>query len=469
MVFSSLIFLFWFLPMVLLFYFMVEAKYRNWILLFFSLFFYGWGEGEMLIIMLFSACINFIFGMLIEQKESEGSRKWVLFLGIILNLSLLLFYKYGNFFTDNYNLLAHYFKIDPIIGDKIILPLGISFYTFHGMSYMIDVYRKHTPAQRNPLKLALYISFFPQLIAGPIVRYKDIESQMNERSIDLELFASGIKRFIIGLAKKVLLANIIGRIPAMVFKLPESELNAYWSWLSIIAATLQVYLDFSGYSDMAIGLARMFGFKFKENFIYPFFSQSMKEFWTRWHISLSTWFKDYVYIPLGGSKNGKIRMYLNLWIVFLLTGFWHGASWSFILFGAFHGLLIVLERLGLSKVLEFLPRMFRSVYVFMITAFSIIFFSIDDLTHIKHFYLSLFKFVSPDSFSRLNLYLTTEYYITLIVALFVSFPFVEYLFGKIKKEKIRNRIELAGIVLIFLLSIGELMNSTFNPFIYFRF
>jgi alginate O-acetyltransferase complex protein AlgI len=254
-----------------------------------------------------------------------------------------------------------------------------------------------------------------------------------------------------------------------VFKLPESELNAYWSWLSIIAATLQVYLDFSGYSDMAIGLARMFGFKFKENFIYPFFSQSMKEFWTRWHISLSTWFKDYVYIPLGGSKNGKIRMYLNLWIVFLLTGFWHGASWSFILFGAFHGLLIVLERLGLSKVLEFLPRMFRSVYVFMITAFSIIFFSIDDLTHIKHFYLSLFKFVSPDSFSRLNLYLTTEYYITLIVALFVSFPFVEYLFGKIKKEKIRNRIELAGIVLIFLLSIGELMNSTFNPFIYFRF
>ncbi|MBL7883114.1 MAG: MBOAT family protein, partial [Bacteroidia bacterium] len=334
MVFSSPIFLFWFLPMVLFFYYIVKREYRNWILLFFSLLFYGWGEAEMLSIMLLSTVINYMFGLFIEKNTNVGKRKMLLLIGIVANLFILFFYKYANFFVDNYNYAAGVFGFNPVFWDKIILPLGISFYTFHGMSYMIDVFRKHTPAQKNPLKLALYISFFPQLIAGPIVRYKDIEHQMDDRKVDLELFASGIKRFVIGLSKKVLVANIIGRVPDMVFGLPESELNAYWSWLSIIAATLQVYLDFSGYSDMAIGLARMFGFRFKENFIYPFIAQSMKEFWTRWHISLSTWFKEYVYIPLGGSKKGKIRTYLNLWVVFLLTGFWHGPSWSFVLFGA---------------------------------------------------------------------------------------------------------------------------------------
>jgi alginate O-acetyltransferase complex protein AlgI len=248
----------------------------------------------------------------------------------------------------------------------LFLPLGISFYTFHGISYIIDVYRKHTFAQSDPFKLALYISFFPQLIAGPIIRYKDVENQIDDRRIDIDLFASGIKRFIIGLSKKILIANMVGRIPDFVFQMPEHDLNAYWSWLGIIAVTVQLYFDFSGYSDMAIGLGRMFGFRFLENFNYPYISQSMKEFWTRWHISLSSWFRDYVYYPLGGNRKGKLRMHFNLWTIFLLNGIWHGANWSFLLFGMYHGFLLTIERLGLNKVLLILPRAFRSIYVFFV-------------------------------------------------------------------------------------------------------
>lgn len=423
----------------------------------------------MLTIMLASTIINYLSGIAIEKAQSLFYKKIMLGIGIIATLSLLLYFKYANFIIDNYNFASKALGVNPIFWNKVILPLGISFYTFHGISYMIDVYRKHTEAQKNPLTLALYISFFPQLIAGPIVRYKDLEGQLAERTIDLDLFVSGIKRFIIGLSKKILLANIIGRVPNMVFNMPESEWNAYWSWLSIIAATVQVYLDFSGYSDMAIGLARMFGFQFKENFIYPFIAKSMKEFWTRWHISLSSWFKDYVYIPLGGSKKGTVRTYINLSIIFLLTGFWHGASWSYILFGGFHGLLIIVERLGLDKLLNLFHRSIRNIYVFFITAFSIIFFSIDNLHQIKVFYKSLFHFTQPNIFNSINLYLTNEWYIMLIIGLIISVPSIEFIFEKIKNKKIRSIIEVTGIIALFILSISELTNSTYNPFIYFRF
>lgn len=469
MVFSSPIFLFWYLPLVLFAYYIVNKPYKNGVLLFFSLLFYGWGEGEMLTIMLASTIINYISGIAIEKAQSAFYKKILLTLAIICTLSLLLYFKYANFIIDNYNFAATALGINPIFWNKVVLPLGISFYTFHGISYMIDVYRNHTQAQKNPLTLALYMSFFPQLIAGPIIRYKDLEGQLNERKIDLELFVSGIKRFVIGLSKKILVANVIGRVPDMVFHLPESEWNAYWSWISIIAATVQVYLDFSGYSDMAIGLARMFGFQFKENFIYPFIAQSMKEFWTRWHISLSTWFRDYVYIPLGGSKKGTIRTYLNLSIIFLLTGFWHGASWSYILFGGFHGFLIIIERLGLEKILNILPRFLRSLYVFKITAFSIIFFSIDNLHQIKSFYKSLFVFKTPNAFNELNLFLTYQWYITLIIGLLISIPTVEFIFSKIKNEKLKNSVEALFILCLLILSMSELANSTYNPFIYFRF
>lgn len=438
-------------------------------LLFFSLLFYGWGEVEMLTIMLVSTIINYFIGIGIEKAQTSFYKKIILSIGIVTTVSLLLYFKYANFIVDNYNFAAQTLGIKPIFWNKVILPLGISFYTFHGISYMIDVYRQHTKSQKNPLTLALYISFFPQLIAGPIVRYKDLENQLTNRQVDLDLFVSGIKRFVIGLSKKLLVANIIGRVPDMVFNMPETEWNAYWSWLSIIAATIQVYLDFSGYSDMAIGLARMFGFKFQENFIYPFIAQSMKEFWTRWHISLSTWFRDYVYIPLGGSKKGAFRTYLNLGIIFLLTGFWHGASWSYILFGGFHGLLIILERLGLEKILQVFHKSLRSLYVFFITAFSIIFFSIDNLHQIKTFYKSLFQVNSPDIFSKLNLYLTTEWYITLVIGIVISIPSVEFLFSKLKNEKQKQFIEMICIISLFILSLSELANTSYNPFIYFRF
>jgi alginate O-acetyltransferase complex protein AlgI len=457
------------LPLVLFVYYTVDKAYRNGVLLFFSLLFYGWGETEMLTIMLVSTMINYFIGIGIEKAQSSFYKKIILGCGITITLSLLLYFKYANFIVDNYNFAAHILDVNPLFWNKIILPLGISFYTFHGISYMIDVYRKHTESQKNPLTLALYISFFPQLIAGPIVRYKDIENQLLNREVDLNLFVSGIKRFIIGLSKKLLVANIVGRVPDMVFNMPETEWNAYWSWLSIIAATIQVYLDFSGYSDMAIGLARMFGFKFQENFIYPFIAQSMKEFWTRWHISLSTWFRDYVYIPLGGSKNGTFRTYLNLSIIFLVTGFWHGASWSYILFGGFHGLLIIAERLGLEKLLNVFHRSVRSLYVFFVTAFSIIFFSIDNLHQIKVFYKSLFHFSAPDAFNKLNLYLTTEWYITLVIGILISIPTVEFLLDKIKNEKRKQLIEMFCIITLFVLSLSELANTSYNPFIYFRF
>lgn len=469
MIFSSTLFLFWFLPLVLFVYYLVKPLYRNSVLLLFSLFFYGWGEGEKIAIMLVSTLINYLSGIIIEKSKHTSKKRMILGVGIGLNLVILLFYKYSNFFADNYNLAADALGFDPLLWEHVILPLGISFYTFHGISYMIDVFRGHASAQKNPFDLALYISFFPQLIAGPIVRYKDLASQLSERKTDTELFASGVKRFVLGLSKKVLIANLLGPVPEMVFRFPQSELNPYWSWLAIFSATIQVYLDFSGYSDMAIGLARMFGFSFKENFIYPFTSQSMKEFWTRWHISLSSWFKDYVYIPLGGSRNGTLRTYLNMIFVFLLTGFWHGASWSFILFGAFHGFLIIFERLGFDKLLMKLNRILRSVYVFFVTSLSIIFFSIDDLHKIGIFYKSLFQIKSQNAYNDINLLLTTEWYIVLAVGLCVSTPVVEFLFSLIKNVRASQWLQNFLIVLLLILCIARMSNSTYNPFIYFRF
>lgn len=466
MVFSSTIFIFWFLPLALLFYYTVQHKFRNTVLLLFSFLFYAWGGFEMLSIVLVSIISNYFTGLLLRDSKTELKSKIILCSGIIVNLSFLLYYKYANFFVDNYNnILGH----ESIVIDKILLPLGISFYTFHGISYIIDIYRKDTAPQSNPFDLALYFSFFPQLIAGPIVRYKDVHYQLKERKIDLELFTEGIKRFILGLGKKVLLANMVGRIPTMVFAMKEQELNAYWSWLAIVAATVQVYLDFSGYSDMAIGLAKLFGFQFKENFNYPFIAKSMKDFWTRWHISLSSWFRDYVYIPLGGNKKGIFRTYFNLIFVFLLTGFWHGASWSYVLFGLFHGVLVMVEKIGFGRLLEKLPRALTSIYVFFVVACGIIFFSIDNLDQIIWFSKSLLYFKTPDTHHHINLYLTTEWFIMLLVGLIFCFPTAEFLIKKIKQTSIRKGLEIAFILSVFILSISELANTNYNPFIYFRF
>lgn len=469
MVFSSPIFLFWFLPMVLFFYYLVDRKYRNWVLLAFSLVFYGWGEGEMLTLMLVSTLINYFFGIQVQHAKSKSRAKWMLFFGVFFNLSLLLYYKYANFFVDNYNFAAQHLGINTLVWEKVVLPLGISFYTFHGISYIVDVYRKHTFAQSSPFKLALYISFFPQLIAGPIIRYKDVETQIDDRKIDVALFASGVKRFIIGLSKKILIANMVGRIPDFVFHMPTVDLNAYWSWLGVIAVTVQLYFDFSGYSDMAIGLGRMFGFRFLENFNYPLISQSMKEFWTRWHISLSNWFRDYVYIPMGGNKKGTLRMHFNLWTIFLLNGIWHGANWSFVVFGIYHGFLLTFERLGFLKILGRMPRFARSIYMFFVFSLGNVLFSIEDINHAYLYYSSLFNFTTPDVYSRIHLYLTTEWYFTLFLGLLLSAPTAEYLFEKIKNAKYKRNLEAILLIVLFVLSLSELSNTTYNPFIYFRF
>ncbi len=438
-------------------------------LLFFSMFFYCWGEAEMAVTMMASIFINYAFGIWISDAKTKTSAKWLLVGSLIANIGLLAYFKYANFFADNYNFAASALGFEPRYWEKVMLPLGISFFTFHGLSYVIDIYRKQIDVQRNFLKLALYISLFPQLIAGPIVRYRDISQQIDKRDMDIDLFYSGVKRFIIGFAKKILLANMLGRIPNFVYQMPVDEYNALFNWLALIAGGLQIYYDFSGYSDMAIGLGRMFGFKFLENFNYPYISKSIKEFWTRWHISLSTWFRDYVYIPLGGNKKGKLRTYVNLWIVFLLTGFWHGANWTFIMFGVIHGFFLSIERMGFEKVLRFFPNILRNLYVFFIFSASIVLFDMKDLYQSYKFFKNLFDFQHIDKYSKLFLFLTPEWIFIFCLSIVLCGTWHLKFIEKIKYIQFKRVVEVISILLVFILSIAEMTNSSFNPFIYFRF
>lgn len=426
----------------------------------------------MLLIMLVSILINYVFGIGVGRSEG-GVRKLWLAGGLACNLGLLLYYKYANFFVDNYNLAASSLGISPILWETVVLPLGISFFTFHGMSYVIDVYRKTTVPQENPLTLALYVSFFPQLIAGPIIRYKDVAHQFGERIINAELFSEGVRRFILGLAKKILLANMLGRVPHYVYEMPVDQYNGWFNWLTMIAGGLQMYYDFSGYSDMAIGLAKMFGFNFKENFNFPYTSLSMKEFWTRWHISLSSWFRDYLYIPLGGNRHGAFRTYLNLWIVFLLNGLWHGANWTFILFGCIHGFFLTVERIGLSRLLEKIPRIFRNMYTFLVFSCSIVLFNMRDLDQSGKFFAKMLQLSPPDKFSRLYLCFTPEWFFILLVAILLCGPMpgkiTDRLLQRIAPPPLVRIIKIVSLFLLFLLSMAELANGSYNPFIYFRF
>ena len=349
MYFSSMTFLWIFLPATLLLYLLAERFQRialeNFVLLSASLIFYAWGEPFYIFLLLFSVLMNYVFGRLLEA-ERPRFRKWILACGVLSNLGLLAFFKYFNFFAGYIN---RFLGQDAVPLSEFTLPLGISFYTFQAMSYVIDVYRKEVTAQRNFFSLLLYISLFPQLVAGPIVKYKDIEEQIKYRTKTDAKRAYGVKRFIYGLGKKVLISNVMGKYVDMVLAFETKQLSTGLMWLVMIMYAFQIYYDFSGYSDMAIGLGSMFGFDFKENFHYPYISKSVREFWTRWHISLSTWFKEYVYIPLGGNRNGKWRTYRNLFLVFLLTGFWHGAGLNFVFWGIFHGCFMVLERIGFGK------------------------------------------------------------------------------------------------------------------------
>jgi alginate O-acetyltransferase complex protein AlgI len=385
MVFSSPVFLFLFLPVVLAVYFLLPHRLRNLLLLTASLFFYAWGEKEFIAVLLTSIILNYSLGLWLGRLDGPRARTLVVCLAVALNLALLAAFKYAAFLADNLNLLLTHTGHAPVTLPPLHLPLGISFFTFHALSYVLDVYRREVPPLRRPIDFALYISFFPQSIAGPIIRYSDVAGQLARRAITLDGFASGTACFIIGLAKKMVLANALAGPADAIFNLPDDALTPGLTWLGALCYTLQIYFDFSGYSDMAIGLARLFGFDFRANFNYPYIAQSVTDFWRRWHISLSTWYRDYLYIPLGGNRQGKVRTYFNLLTVFFLCGLWHGASWTFVFWGFFHGAFLVVERVGLGRLLDRLWLPLRHGYALLVVVVGWVFFRAATFTQAVHF------------------------------------------------------------------------------------
>lgn len=362
MVFSSMVFLGLFLPVTFLVYYLVPMRLRNAWLALASIVFYAWGEPRFVILMLASVALNFHCARWLDRS---ASRRAILAAAVTFNLLVLAIFKYSNFVVENLNVLLEHAGLSAIAMKPIALPIGISFYTFHAISYLIDIYRRNAKPSRRLVEYSLYIMLFPQLVAGPIIRYKDIHTQLGQRAATLDDITTGIVRFTMGLAKKVLIANQLGMIADTGFNAPADHLSAGVAWFCLVCYTLQIYFDFSGYSDMAIGLGRLFGFRFPENFRYPYSAGSIQDFWRRWHISLSTWFRDYVYIPLGGNRRGEARTLVNLWIVFLLTGIWHGASWNFVIWGALHGAFLMVERFGRHSAIV-VPRIVRMAYVMFV-------------------------------------------------------------------------------------------------------
>ncbi len=471
MVFSSPIFLFAFLPLVLLLYYAAPGGLRNALLLAASLFFYAWGEVAYVLVMLASIAANYLAGLAIGAARH---RRAALIAGIAGNLALLGAFKYAGFFVENLNAALPALGIGALPVPQLHLPLGISFFTFQAMSYLVDVYRGEAPVQRSPWRVALYIALFPQLIAGPIVRYHDVAGQLASRRHDLDGFAYGVERFIYGLGKKLLIANPLGEVADAAFGVPAGELGTTLAWIGVVAYTLQIYFDFSGYSDMAIGLGRMFGFRFLENFDYPYVSQSIREFWRRWHISLSTWFRDYLYIPLGGNRISPVRTYLNLVVVFLLCGLWHGASWNFVVWGALHGAFLALERAGLERRLGRLSRALRHAYVLAVVMVGWVFFRADDLPAALR-YLGAMAGIgaAPGDLHPWPFYVSHEALWALVAGIVLSTPIYRVLRGREAALRAVPAVAwsfgLAVPALVLGLSVLKLAAGSYNPFIYFRF
>ncbi len=483
MTFSSIFFLFFFLPAVLTAYAVSGRSFRNLTILLFSLVFYAWGEGIYVTLMLASVAVNYIFGLLIARSVTVRSRKVFLSSAIMINLIPLIYFKYCEFFIEGlYQVLPFISGDNPYSLRSLHLPIGISFFTFQAMSYVVDVFRKVTPPQKNILDMGLYIAFFPQLIAGPIVRYHDFAGQIKKRVVSMHLCAAGIERFVFGLSKKVLLANPLGAVADSVFGLSGDLLTTPTAWLGILCYTLQIYFDFSGYSDMAIGLGRIFGFRFPENFNYPYVSRSIREFWQRWHISLSSWFKDYLYIPLGGNRLGNRRTAENLILVFLLCGLWHGANWTFIVWGGLHGFFIVLEGGKAGKWLQALPRTFQHFYTLVVVGITWVFFRADTLADAVGYFRSMFTMKFTDAmYPLVAVQLDAHFYWTLLVACILSMPVYPQLI-KAVKSRMTSQSALSGMlyfghVPVRLCKIGGLLLASsmslaagsYNPFIYFRF
>ena len=461
MVFSSITFLFYFLPIVLGIYYLVPNKFKNLVLLVSSFVFYFYGEPIYVLLMMFSIISSYIFGLLIDKYKNYS--KLLLTLFICISIGLLLYFKYINFIIENINLWLSN-KIDFIY---VALPIGISFYTFQMISYVVDVYRGQAKVQKNILKLAMYISLFPQLIAGPIVRYTTIEKQLENREHTFQKFALGVRRFIIGLGKKVLIANVLGEL-ATTF-LASSAPSVLFYWLYGIAITLQIYFDFSGYSDMAIGLGKMFGFEFLENFNYPYIATSITDFWRRWHMSLSSWFRDYIYIPLGGNRVSKLKWLRNILIVWILTGLWHGAAWNFVLWGLFFGILLIIEKVFLEKYLKKLPKFLTHIYVLLIVMTSFIIFNGENISQIMQNIGGLVGVSNIPLISQENIYYLKSYFIVIIVGIIGATPIFKNIVNSNKFSKFVNLVEPIFLLVILIVVTCYIVDGSFNPFLYFRF
>ncbi len=476
MLFSSTTFLFLFLPITILLYFMMPKKLRNGVLLLVSLIFYGWGEPRLVILMLISILVGYLTGIMVyhaRKQNRAAMAKAAVWIAVVYNVGVLAVYKYTDFFISNIN---HLFHTDFALW-KLALPLGISFYSFQMMSYTIDVYRNDAKVQWNPINLAAYLTLFPQLIAGPIVRYQTVADQIEDRTESFDLFSAGVCRFLAGLGKKILLANTIGELFSTLSVLPVSENSIALAWLSSFAYTFQIYFDFSGYSDMAIGLGKMFGFEFLENFKYPYISKSITEFWRRWHISLSSWFRDYVYIPLGGSRQGKAKTIRNIFIVWFLTGFWHGAAWNFIIWGMYFFCLLMIEKLCLLKVLKKVPAWIQHLYTLFFVNLSWVIFSYDTLGSLGNALGNMFGFTGLPLWNEMTGYYYTAYAFILIILVLASTPYPKLWYEKLvtgldqKKAGVFTGTALQTVLVlaVLLMSTACLASDSFNPFLYFRF
>lgn len=473
MVFSSIVFLLYFLPTFLITYHLVDKKYKNIIILAFSIFFYSWGAPRFIFVILATTFIDFHLVKWMSMTTNQMHRRLMLTLSVSVNVGLLFYFKYSNFFIENINSLLSVFGAKEVQWTKLILPIGISFYTFETITYVVDVYRKvHAPLKKF-WDYQLYIILFPKLIAGPIIRYHDLADQITDRSQNetIDNVLIGFFRFIIGLGKKVLIANQMGFQADLIFSMDLNSISTFTAWMGILAYTFQIYFDFSGYSDMAIGIGKMIGFKFPENFNNPYVSRSITEFWRRWHISLGAWMKNYLYIPLGGNRVSKQRLYFNLWLVFLLSGLWHGAAWTFVIWGAYHGLFLVLERAGLSKFYDRIGKLPSTLITFLIVMIGWVFFRIENITDAFIFIRKMFSFESG-----LAGQMSPEFFTFLVLAFIFAF-FNYSSWGKKIQEQVyfndysnRRYYAFAAVSLILLvLSVSSITASGFNPFIYFRF
>ena len=487
MLFSAPIFLFLFLPIVLAGYGFVGRRLRNFFLLGASIFYYAWGEGRYVVLLIFSIFLNFTFGILAARYRDSSKGRLIIWLALFMNLGALVWYKYTAFIASNINFILSSIEVPPVQIQNHDLPLGLSFFTFQAIAYVLDVYREETAPQQSLIKFALFMSLFPKLAAGPIIRHGEVAEDLTDRKIDLELFSSGVRRFVIGLGKKVLIADTIAKTTEKIFAIPGQDLPSDLAWLGIICYSLQIYFDFSGYSDMAIGLGRMLGFKIQENFNYPYIACSLTDFWRRWHISLSTWFRDYLFVPLSyalmtdrirkkigeGNYKTNYRSVFSIVMVFTLCGFWHGAGYNFIAWGMLHGVILGLESLWLGRVIQKWKAPLQHAYLLFIVTMAWVLFRSPGVKSAFSYFKALAGFTSTNSlYYHISLYLNTELLVVLLAGVVGAAPISKVIRGYFERDSMRRLMpfaEVAFIIMILLASFASLAGSTFSPFIYQKF